>query len=238
MPQYTLGDFIYLEGINGTPDRTNQLVRAGRPLHEWIAQHPLGGQIGDIKDPSVPLWVKTQQQSCSKCGKIPQKHGDTECLYEPDKGERWKYDSFLRRFQDACERAGIPDNKRRPYNLRHTRLTEVATFMGYEQLNKFAGWKPGSDRAKVYVHLNNDDVNKAIREEYGLKHDSTEDEKIECLFCNTKNQSQHTECRNCGRPLSLEKREEQKEKQRVVDRLAELEEQGVLEKIEQLNQNN
>jgi len=62
----------------------------------------------------------------------------------------------------------FPENKQRPYNLRHTRLTEVATFMGYEQLNKFAGWTPGSDRAKVYVHLNNDDVNQAIRDEYGL----------------------------------------------------------------------
>jgi integrase/recombinase XerD len=85
------------------------------------------------------------------------------------------YDGFRRRFKDACERAEIPENKRTPYTLRHTRLTEVATFMGYEQLNKFAGWKPGSDRAKVYVHLNNDDVNRAIRDEYGLSGGEDED---------------------------------------------------------------
>jgi hypothetical protein len=75
---------------------------------------------------------------------------------------------IVRRFEKACEQADIPGNKRRPYNPRHTRLTEVATFMGYEQLNKFEGWKPGSDRTKVSVRLNNDDVNQAIREEYGL----------------------------------------------------------------------
>ncbi|AZH26693.1 tyrosine-type recombinase/integrase [Haloplanus aerogenes] len=228
------GDFIYLEGIKGTPDRTNQLVRSGRPLREWIAQHPLGGEVGDIDDPSVPLWVKTQQQECKKCGKVPQQHGNTDCLYDPDLRDRWKYDSFLRRFQDACERASIPDNKRRPYNLRHTRLTEVATFMGYEQLNKFAGWTPGSDRAKVYVHLNNDDVNEAIREEYGLSGEEDEDQSEDCPFCGTENESIHSECRNCGRPLSLEKEQSKEEKQEVLERLTELEEKGVLEKLEQL----
>ena len=40
------GDFIFLEGKKGTPDRTNQLVRAGRPIREWLAQHPCGGDGG------------------------------------------------------------------------------------------------------------------------------------------------------------------------------------------------
>lgn len=34
------GDFIYLQGHKGTPDRTNQLVRSGRTLREWLSQHP------------------------------------------------------------------------------------------------------------------------------------------------------------------------------------------------------
>ena len=230
------GDFIYLEGIKGTPDRTNQLVRSGRPLREWIAQHPLGGEVGDIEDPSVPLFVKTQQQECKKCGNVPQRHGDTNCMYEPDLRDRWKYDSFLRRFQDACERASIPDNKRRPYNLRHTRLTEVATFMGYEQLNKFAGWKPGSDRAKVYVHLNNDDVNEAIREEYGLSGGEEEDGSVECSFCGAENSDVYSDCRNCGRTLSLEDESTREEKRSVLERLEELEEEGVLEKLQKLDE--
>jgi integrase len=227
------GDFIHLQGLKGTPDRTNQLVRAGRTIREWLAQHPLGGELGDIKDPSAPLWVKTEQQSCKHCGKIPHHHSDS-CEYEPDYRDRVKYDSFLRRFHDACERAEIPDNKRRPYNLRHTRLTEVATFMGYEQLNKFAGWKPGSDRAKVYVHLNNDDVNKAIRDEYGLDSQSDEEKNRTCPFCGTKNKPTHSECRNCGRPMTLKQETEKQEKQKVLERLTELEENGVLEKLEGL----
>lgn len=227
------GDFIFLEGKKGTPDRTNQLVRAGRPIREWLAQHPLGGEQGSIDDPSAPLWVKTEQQACKNCGESLYGHSDS-CSYEPDPADRWSYQAFRQRFKDACERADIPENKRRPYNLRHTRLTEVATFMGYEQLNKFAGWKPGSDRAKVYVHLNNDDVNKAIREEYGLSGGDEEDQSKTCPFCGTENQSGHSECRRCGRPISLEQEKSKEEKQEVLERLAELEEKGVLEKLEEL----
>ena len=229
------GDFIYLQGLKSTPDRTNQLVRSGRTLREWLAQHPLGGEPGDIDDPTAPLWVKTEQQQCQNCGETPQTHEDS-CNYKPETADQMKYDGYLRRFKDACEQADIPENKRRPYNLRHTRLTEVATFMGYEQLNKFAGWKPGSDRAKVYVHLNNDDVNEAIRDEYGLETGEDQDREIECPFCGTNNENHHSECRTCGRPLSLEEKTSREDKQQVLERLAELDEKGVLEKIESLSE--
>jgi hypothetical protein len=95
--------------------------------------------------------------------------------------------------------------------------------MGYEQLNKFAGWKPGSDRAKVYVHLNNDDVNRAIRDEYGLSGGEDEDLSQVCPFCGTENQSEHSECRQCGRPLSLEDKADKEEKQDVLEKLEQLE---------------
>jgi integrase len=226
------GDFIFLEGLKNTPDRTNQLIRSGRTVREWLSQHPLGGPMGQIEDPSAPLWVKTKKLACRHCGEIPRNHDDSVCTYEPDYGDRLPYDAFLRRFKDACEQADIPENKRRPYNLRHTRLTEVATFMGYEQLNKFAGWKPGSDRAKVYVHLNNDDVNQAIRDEYGLSGGEDEQQDVDCPFCGASNQASYAECRNCGRPLSLEQQVDQQTD--VLERLNELEEKGVLEKLEEL----
>ena len=227
------GDFIFLEGLKQTPDRTNQLVRAGRTLHEWLAQHPLGGEIGDIQDQTAPLWVKTEQQECQHCGDIPYRHSDS-CDYERDLADSLDYDAFRRRFKIACRQADIPESKRRPYNLRHTRLTEVATFMGYEQLNKFAGWKPGSDRAKVYVHLNNDDVNRAIRNQYGLDSNEGEQQNITCPFCSCENQYGQTECRRYGRPLSLKQKIQQEEKQDTLERLAELEKRGVLDQLEKL----
>jgi integrase len=229
------GDFIFLEGMKDTPDRTNQLVRSGRTLREWLAQHPLGGELGDLRDSTAPLWVKTEQQRCKHCKGKRRSHNGS-CSYEPDLADPLTYRGFMRRFKDACERADIPENKRKPYNLRHTRLTEVATFMGYEQLNKFAGWVPGSSRAKVYVHLNNDDVNKAIRDKYGLDPNREEEETMNCPFCSTKNQSGHSECRNCGRPLSLEDEKQKEKKQEILERLADLEEKGVLEKIHKLEE--
>lgn len=227
------GDFIFLEGLKGTPDRTNQLVRSGRTLREWISQHPLGGELGDIKDPTAPLWVKTEQQKCKNCEKIPRYHDD-QCDYTPLLSDQANYNGYLNRFKKACEKAGIPENKRRPYNLRHTRLTEVAKFMGYEQLNKFAGWVPGSDRAKVYVHLNSDDVNQAIREKYGLETEEDGKEHKNCTFCGTENEPQYTECRNCGRPLNLKQKTGKAEKQQILERLEELEKKGVLDKLKQL----
>jgi integrase len=226
------GDFISLQGSKGTPDRTNQLVRAGRTVREWLAQHPFGGSIGDIDDPSAPLWVKTQRHSCQHCGEVPRCHDDTQCDYEADIRERVKYQAFLQRFKRACERADIPENKRQPYKLRHTRLTEVATFMGYEQLNKFAGWKPGSDRAKIYVHLNNDDVNQAIRDQYGLTTDTEENQRVSCPFCDTQNQSGHSECRTCGRPLTLEQGVQEEKDEAVIERLKELVEKGAFDDLD------
>lgn len=228
------GDFIFLQGLKNTPDRTNQLVRSGRVVREWLAQHPCGGELGDIEDPSAPLWVKTQQQTCRHCGEIPHNHDDESCNYEADPQDRLNHGGFYRRFKQACRKADIPENKTRPYNLRHTRLTEVAKFMGYEQLNKFAGWKPGSDRAKVYVHLNNDDVNQAIRDKYGLESSDEEEKSVQCSYCGTENQSDHSECRTCGRILSLEQQTKKEEKQQVIERLAELDEKGILEKLESL----
>lgn len=228
------GDFIFLEGSKGTPDRTNQLVRSGRVIREWLAQHPLGGELGDVTDPSAPLWVKTEQQECRHCGELPRYHDDTECSYEPNLRDRLQHASYYRRFKDACERAEIPENKTRPYNLRHTRLTEVATFMGYEPLNKFAGWVPGSSRAKVYVHLNNDDVNQAIREEYGLNTDSESEKSVVCAICGTQNEAGHTECRTCARPLSLEVETKTANKLEILERLNELEKEGVLDHLDEL----
>ncbi len=225
------GDFLFLEGAKYTPDRTNQLVRSGRTLREWISQHPSGGELGDIQDPTAPLWVKKEQQECQNCGETPQTHGDN-CQYTPDLQDRMNYAGFRRRFKQACKKAEIPENKRRPYNLRHTRLTEVATFMGYEQLNKFAGWVPGSDRAKVYVHLDNDDVNQSIREEYGISNGEDEQQPRNCTFCGTENQPEETECRTCGRSLSLKQQTETKDKLQVLERLAELEDKGLLDKLE------
>jgi hypothetical protein len=83
--------------------------------------------------------------------------------------------------------------------------------------------------------LNNDDVNKAIRDKYNVETEvEEEDQSNTCPFCGTSNEPEFSECRDCGRPLSLEEQSKKEDKQEVLERLAELEEKGVLEKLEQL----
>jgi predicted ATP-dependent serine protease len=67
-----------------------------------------------------------------------------------------------------------------------------------------------------------------------LESEGDEDQSVRCSFCGTENQSQHAECRNCGRPLSLEQETSKEEKQQVLERLQELDENGVLEKLQKL----
>ncbi len=49
------GDFIDLEGTKGTPDRTTQLVEAGKHLREWIKHHPAGQNVHEPVNPKSPL---------------------------------------------------------------------------------------------------------------------------------------------------------------------------------------
>ncbi len=142
------------------------------------------------------------------------------------------YYAWYRTFKRALDRADIADH--RPYDFRHTRIMEVSQFMSHEQLCKFAGWVPGSDRAKVYVHLTSDDVNQSIREEYGLETSEERNEKVMCKFCQTRNDGGSFECRNCKRPLSLEKAEKQKELQLAVEVYDRLQAEGGVENLQKL----
>ncbi len=223
------GDFIFLKGLKGTPDRTNQLVESGFLLREWLRFHPCGGDPYNPKDPSAPLWVKLEQTSCKNCGASSQFHRYRGCSnFEPMEVERAYYDNLRMNFKRACYRAGIKKDRLRLYSLRHSRITEVSQFMSNQQLCKFAGWKPGSSQFEVYVHLSNDDVNLAIRKHYNIGN-SKENEFIACPICGQKNPSNSLECRNCKRPLSLESATKLDNLSEAVRVIAELKEEGKLE---------
>ena len=59
---------------------------------------------------------------------------------------------------------------------------------------------------------------------------------VECSFCGAENSDVYSDCRNCGRALSLEEESTKEEKRDVLERLEELEEEGVLEKLQKLDQ--
>jgi hypothetical protein len=54
----------------------------------------------------------------------------------------------------------------------------VARFAGYVQLHKFTGGV-SSDPAKVYGHLDSEDVNRSIRDKYGLDTAQDDDQSVD-----------------------------------------------------------
>jgi len=229
------GDFIKLKGVKGTPDRVIQLVESGPYLKEWICAHPLGGDPYNVKDRSSPLWVKLEQQECRHCGKTKRKHKESsQCShYEPLYTDPMEIAIIYRNFKNACIKAGIKRRSYRLYNLRHTRITEVASFLKGEYLNKFAGWKPGSGQPHIYVHLDSEDINKSIREHYSLSEEE-KSEPIACRICWRKNPPETKECLNCRRPLTVKALNENRKVEEVREALkvlAELQEQGKLEEL-------
>jgi len=225
------GDFIFLQGIKGTPDRTNQLVESGLLLREWIRSHPCGGHPLRPGDPTAPLWVKLEQTSCANCGVASQFHKDRGCpSYRPRDIEQARYDGIRMSFKRACARAEIKKRRIRMYSLRHSRITEMSQFLSNQQLCKFAGWKPGSGQFEVYVHLTNEDVNEAIRKRYNLGTTGV-DEMVVCPTCGHPNPQRAIECHLCKRPLSVEGATRKHRLQNALDVLAKLQEEGKLEKL-------
>ncbi len=225
------GDFIFIRGVKNTPDRTIQLVESGVVLREWIKRHPKGVNVHNPVDTSAPLWIKMEQNCCANCGVEPNRHASHGCnQYVPVDMERMKYANVVRNFKKACERAGVNKRNNKLYNFRHTRITEACMFMSHEQLCKFAGWAPGSDRVRVYSHLISEDVNQAIRKYYSIG-TGNQQEDITCPVCGQKNPSRSLECRNCKRPLSLRSATELDKLSKAISRIAELEEKGKLDRL-------
>ncbi len=107
----------------------------------------------------------------------------------------------------ASERAGL--NKRvYPHLFRHTKATELAKKVTEAPLEAQMGWVPGSNMAKVYVHLSGRDQDAAILKAHGVDVPEGGLEKVElpkrCPRCDTSNPSNATYCRKCGLPLDME----------------------------------
>ena len=223
------GDFISLQGLKGTPDRTNQLVESGLLLREWIRSHPCGGDPLRPADPTAPLWVKLEQTSCANCGVASQFHAIRGCSeYRPRDVERARYDGIRMSFRRACARANIKKRRLRMYSLRHSRITEMSQFLSNQQLCKFAGWRPGSGQFEVYVHLTNEDVNEAIRKRFRLGGEAV-DQQVSCPICGHANSKGALECHLCKRPLNLESATRKRNLQNALEVLGQLQEQGTLE---------
>lgn len=92
--------------------------------------------------------------------------------------------------------------KLNPHLFRHSRLTELArTKCNEASLCKFAGWTSGSDMARVYFHLTDDDIIEIIT---GTEVEKPTIEKMKtkiCGICTAVNSEQNLFCWKCNNVL-------------------------------------
>jgi integrase/recombinase XerD len=125
--------------------------------------------------------------------------------------EVFDIDSLYRMFNKVKRRAiniGFPLNKRiNPHKFRHNRATELASKVKGPVLEKEMGWIPSSRMTRVYIHLSDDDVDKAILEAHGIKAEKKAETMRRariCLYCKAPNPGNAKYCLQCGRPLDYD----------------------------------
>jgi integrase/recombinase XerD len=114
-----------------------------------------------------------------------------------------KYSNLDRILKIAKKKAGIqkPVSARA---LRHACLTKWAKIMPEQLLKLFAGWRPDSKMASVYVHLSGADLDETLAKAYGEQPLETKEYKIEgatpkeCPRCREKNPPENLYCYKCG----------------------------------------
>ena len=167
--------------LRGKTGERNVLIVSSVPhLFKYLSEHPFR-DVGD-----KPLWIQ-------------------ESLYYPNKRDPLAYNGAKELIDRLFEKSGI-QKKHNPHFFRHSRATELATHLSDSNLALYFGWIMGSDQIRTYIHCSGRDIDKAMKNYYGI---STEVEKpkissVQCRVCKTINEPNNQFCYQCGTPLSVE----------------------------------
>jgi len=116
--------------------------------------------------------------------------------------------SVFKKVKTRAVKKGFPANKRvNPHKFRHNRATELGSKVKGPVLEKEMGWIPSSRMTRVYVHLSDDDVDRAILEAHGIKAEKKAETMRRariCLYCKAPNPGNAKYCLQCGRPLDYD----------------------------------
>ncbi len=156
------------------------------PLFDSVA--PLSSYIESIKNLKVsdPLFI------------------DYEQLRLQDKIKPMNYDSLRMMLVKLNKRAQIR-KRLNPYIFRHSVITRYANALTNAQLERVAGWRPGSRMHAVYEHLSTSDLDVALAKAKGLEVAETQNDikaKL-CPRCGFSNPSYQKYCGKCGSPLDV-----------------------------------
>ncbi len=165
------------------------VVEATKYVTKWLEEHP-------IKDKDAPLWTSPETK---------------RMLTEPAIGKRIRL--CIERMNAHRKKNGIPLFTK-PFNLhnwRHSRASELGGEPGMTEqiLCKYFGWEIGSsDMPRTYLHLTEEQIDRAVLRTYG-KAKSVEETKIithkTCQRCKEENPVSLNYCGRCGADLNTGK---------------------------------
>jgi integrase/recombinase XerD len=144
------GAILLVDGKTGP--RRIRLIACVPALAQWLSVHPFRN------DPNSPLWVG---------------------LGTVGRNEPLSYNGARAMLGRLVKKAGV--NKRvYSHLMRHSRATELATFLTDAQMDEVLGWVQGSDRTTTYVHLCGRDVDCALLAAMGITPDKEEKKGKSC----------------------------------------------------------
>jgi integrase/recombinase XerD len=197
------GAVLLVDGKTGP--RRIRLIACVPALAQWLNVHPFRN------DPNSPLWVG---------------------LGTVGRNEPLSYNGARAMLGRLVKKAGI--NKRvYSHLMRHSRATELATFLTDAQMDEVLGWVQGSDRTATYVHLCGRDVDGALLAAMGITPDKEEKKEIalrlvKCPRCGKDSGSNAQYCPTCGMILdqttAVSFEEEREKADNIMDKLLEDEE--------------
>ncbi|MBS3165686.1 site-specific integrase [Candidatus Woesearchaeota archaeon] len=157
----------------------------------------------------------------------PTKNDKNSCLWISSKDESHKpmrYAAFTRIVRRGFMNAGI-QKRCNPHMFRHSRATEMASFLTEFQMNQYFGWTQGSDMPSTYVHMNGKEVDSAILAMNGIQEEGIkkiENKPLLCSRCEFVNPVDTKFCLRCSLPLdtksalALDQREVQQKKIDII----------------------
>lgn len=195
-----------------TGERRIVAVEPTKYVMAWLDRHPL-------KNPDSPLWIDERTKKPIEGAGITK-----------------RIKKIVLRMNEARKKQGLPlfSKDHNPHNFRHSRASELGGEAGMTEqiMDKFFGWELDSPMPKIYMHLTDEQVKRAVLRTYG--HAKKDEEKIIiteklCQRCHEKNPLSAGFCLKCGTNLETNKLPSKIEA--LEERLRQVEKQLLREKL-------
>jgi integrase/recombinase XerD len=197
--------------VNGkTGSRHIPLIQSIPYVKDWLSNHP------SRNNPNSPLFVGLGRNSMGKQLTINGLYGSYKD-YKEQFFPRLLEDPTVPN-EDKEKIKGIISKPFNPYIRRHSALTEKSSRLKSSTLEQHAGWVPGSNMQKRYVHYFGNESSIDILEVYGIKtNDSIPINMLNpkiCPNCNEGNTQDARFCSKCKMIMSFDGYQEALESQK------------------------